>query len=54
MVNLAPLMCSLCLDSLGELSQLSAGVYNFQHKIRKKFKKKKKKKLLQLLQKLLW
>lgn len=33
MVNLASsLMCSLCLDSLGKISQLSAGVFNFQHK----------------------
>lgn len=35
MVNLASLMCSLCLDSLGKLSQLSAGVCNFQHQIKK-------------------
>lgn len=34
MVNLASLMCSLCLDSLGNLSQLSAGVCNFKHKIK--------------------
>lgn len=34
-VNFAFLMCSLCLDSLRRLSQLSAGVCTFQYKIKK-------------------